>query len=101
MKGKKVRPRSSREWQRKKGCKGVMLQMMCPELLPALGAALHFSYLSARIGDFNAIEKYKAKIKERESKRKLVLELIQGAVQYGTKSKSSWAHSCLLKSWRC
>jgi hypothetical protein len=43
--------------------------------------------LSARLGEFNAIEERKAKIKEKESERKLALELIQCAIQFGTASQ--------------
>jgi hypothetical protein len=50
-------------------------------------SALLISTQSARIGEFNVIEEHKAKIKERESKRKSVLELIQCAVQYGAGSR--------------
>jgi len=45
------------------------------------------STLSARLGEFNAIEERKAKIKEKESERKSALELIQCAIQFGTESQ--------------
>ena len=45
------------------------------------------STLSARLGEFNAIEERKAKIKEKESERKSELELIQCAIQFGTESQ--------------
>jgi hypothetical protein len=49
-------------------------------------SALLSSTLSARLGEFNAIEERKAKIKEKESERKSALELIQCAIQFGTES---------------
>jgi hypothetical protein len=51
------------------------------------GSALLSSTLSARLGEFNAIEERKAKIKEKESERKAALELIQCAIQYGNESQ--------------
>ena len=55
------------------------------------------STLSARLGEFNAIEERKAKIKEKESERKLALELIQCAIQFGTASQKQMG-THLLKS---
>ena len=45
------------------------------------------STLSARLGEFNAIEERKAKIKEKESERKSALELLQCAIQFGAESQ--------------
>jgi len=49
--------------------------------------ALLSSILSAQLGEFNAIEECKAKLKEKESERKAALELIQCAIQYGNNSQ--------------
>jgi hypothetical protein len=50
-------------------------------------SALCSSMLSARLGEFNAIEECKAKVKEKKSERKSALELIQCAIQFGTASQ--------------
>ncbi len=50
-------------------------------------SALLSSTLSARLEEFNALEERKAKIKVKESERKLALELIPCAIQFGTESQ--------------
>jgi hypothetical protein len=50
-------------------------------------SALLSSTLSARLGEFNAIEEHKEKIKEKESERKLARKLIQCTIQFGTASQ--------------
>jgi hypothetical protein len=50
-------------------------------------SALLSSTLSARLGEFNVMEERKAKVKEKESERELVLKLIQCAIQFGTESQ--------------
>jgi hypothetical protein len=58
-------------------------------ITPSIGStsALLSSTLSARLGEFNAIEERKAKIKEKESERKSALELLQCAIQFGAESQ--------------
>jgi hypothetical protein len=55
------------------------------ESLLALLAVLHFlaPLLSASLGEFNAIEEQKEKLKEKEGESKSALELIQCAIQFG------------------
>jgi hypothetical protein len=50
-------------------------------------SALLSSTLSARLEEFNALEERKAKIKVKESERKLALELIPCTIQFGTESQ--------------
>jgi hypothetical protein len=60
-------------------------------------SALLSSTFSARLGESYAIEERKAKIKEKESKRKSALELIQCAIQFGTESQKQMGTQLLMQ----
>jgi len=45
--------------------------------------------LNARFGEFNQIEERKAKLKEKESKNRNALEIIQCAIQFGNSSQKA------------
>jgi hypothetical protein len=87
-KRKELRPGSGREQKKIRGQGGDAtddLSGITPSMIST--SELLSSTLRARLGEFNAIEERKAKIKEKESERKSACELIQCAIQFGTESQ--------------
>jgi hypothetical protein len=56
--------------------------------------------LSARLGKYNAIEERKAKLKEKKSENKNVLEIIQCAIQFGNSDQKVMGTQLLTQKLR-